>query len=171
MQSRGKRVHPTGPDPVRPRVARQDATDHSQVGDGDDQPEGSASTRDEEAGPDQHGLAGRHRKGDARLFQEEERTDDCNAGNTGVHGLMVVPSSGGTVCERSKPGQRGSFSARGSASDETKQPQHDQHDDRQPDQVDQAAGGVEQQPEDEKNDGYDEQRMDHVETSWPVQPD
>jgi hypothetical protein len=84
MQARGERVHPPGPDPVRPRVARQDATDDRQVGDGDNQPKGSASTGDEETSPDEHGLAGRHGEGEAGLFQEEKHADDCYARNCHV---------------------------------------------------------------------------------------
>ena len=47
-------------------------------------------------------------------------------------------------------------SARGAASDETEQPEPDQHDDHKPNQVNQAACGVEHQPEDEQNDRQDE---------------
>jgi len=72
MQARGERVHPPGPDPVRPRVARQDATDDRQVGDGDNQPKGSASTGDEETSPDEHGLAGR--EGNVEIVAK--RTDE-----------------------------------------------------------------------------------------------
>jgi hypothetical protein len=53
------------------------------------------------------------------------------------------------------------LSARGAASDQTKQPDCDQDDDRQPDQVDQTTGRVEKQPENEKNGRYDKQCMDH----------
>jgi len=58
------------------------------------------------------------------------------------------------------------FLARRAAADETKQPEHDQHDDCYPDQIDQARSRVEQQPEHKENDRKYKQRVDHLDTSW-----
>src|SRR5579864_5285265 len=108
MQPYGKCVHPPRTDPVRPRVARQDTTDDGQVSKGGNQPKGSASSGDEKTSPNQHGLPGRHGKGEARLFQEEKPADDCYARNFRIHGAMSCPASlRGALCERSKAGPDG----------------------------------------------------------------
>src|ERR1700682_3505413 len=68
-------MDPLRTDPMRPGVARQDATDHGQIGERGHQPHGSGSAGHEKSGPNQDRFAGSYRKGETGLLQAKQRAD------------------------------------------------------------------------------------------------
>src|ERR1700674_2564949 len=72
-------MDPLRTDPMRPGVARQDATDHGQIGERGHQPHRSGSAGHEKSGPNQDRFAGSYRKRETGLFQEKQSADDGDA--------------------------------------------------------------------------------------------